>query len=209
MVATILVASVVAVAAWAWFHPQVAVRWLVYLNWFRHPLLPGMLKQGRRFFHGHPTRNITITTADGIALAGWHVLPAGAEAVKVAAAASQEAETGGDLTTGAAFDEACEASLGGASRVVLFLHGISGTRGGVGLPSKTTSARVVLARALATHYGCHVVTVDYRGFAGVAGSPSEAGLAADARAAWDWVTAHVDSSSCQVGNSHNASCLHE
>ena len=193
-----LTSTIAIVAGWAWFNPKRATRWMIYMNWVKDPRLTRLLKQCRWFFHAHPARNITITTKDGVDLAGWHVLPAGADSRKSAAAASENFETDGDLTTGLAFDAACDESLAEAARVIIFFHGVSGTRGGVGLPHAAPSARVVLARALATHFGAHVVTVDYRGFGGCGGSPSEEGLAADARAAWDWVAERVDGSRCQV-----------
>ena len=53
------------------------------------------------------------------------------------------------------------------------------------------SARVANVRALATHFHAHVVTFDYRGFGDCSGEPTEDGIAADARAAWDWVAARA------------------
>jgi uncharacterized protein len=47
--------------------------------------------------------------------------------------------------------------------------------------------RLPLARALAAH-GLTVLLLDYRGYGGNPGSPSESGLAADARAGWAYLT---------------------
>lgn len=40
---------------------------------------------------------------------------------------------------------------------------------------------------LSTQFKANVLAIDYRGFADSTGSPSEAGLTRDARAAWDWL----------------------
>lgn len=53
------------------------------------------------------------------------------------------------------------------------------------------AARAPLARALAAE-GLSVLLVDYRGYGGNPGSPSEEGLRADARAAADWLAAHPE-----------------
>lgn len=61
--------------------------------------------------------------------------------------------------------------------VFLCFHGNGGHRGHRG-------DRYTVLSSL----GCHVLAVDYRGYGDSAGSPSEAGLALDAQAAWDWLT---------------------
>lgn len=81
---------------------------------------------------------VTIQTADGLALAAWYV-PAGPTAVMV-------------------------------------LPGNAGNR----------AARAPLARALG-ELGLSVLLVEYRGYGGNAGRPSEPGLAADASAAAGWL----------------------
>lgn len=61
--------------------------------------------------------------------------------------------------------------------VVVFLHGNGGHR-----------VHRLDDVDLLTSAGAEVVLFDYRGYAENAGEPSETGLAADARAAWDFVT---------------------
>jgi len=73
---------------------------------------------------------------------------------------------------GAEFD----AGLRAAQRVILFFHGNGGHRG----------HRAGLYPLLAD-MGAHVVAVDYRGYGDSTGAPGEAGLAEDARAAWQWL----------------------
>ena len=69
---------------------------------------------------------------------------------------------------------------GGATAVVVY-PGNAGNRAG----------RVPLAQDLAA-LGLSVLLVDYRGYGGNQGAPSEDGLLADGRAAMDWVTARDD-----------------
>jgi uncharacterized protein len=66
---------------------------------------------------------------------------------------------------------------GTGDTAVLVTHGNAGDR----------ADRLPLARALAAH-GHTVLLVDYRGYGGNPGSPSEAGLARDAVAAWEHLT---------------------
>jgi fermentation-respiration switch protein FrsA (DUF1100 family) len=67
----------------------------------------------------------------------------------------------------------------GARTWVLFLHGNSAT-----IASRVNIARYRELRAL----GLSVLAPEYRGFAGLPGIPTEAGLTADARAAFDHLT---------------------
>lgn len=85
------------------------------------------------------SRDVTLTTADGLELAGWYAPPTGE----------------------------CDAA-------VLVAPGNGGNR----------SARVALAEAI-RGAGFGVLLWDYRGYASNEGSPSEEGLALDARAARD------------------------
>ena len=62
---------------------------------------------------------------------------------------------------------------------ILFLHGNSAT-----IASRVNIARYRELRAL----GLNVLAPEYRGFAGLPGVPTEAGLDADARAAFDYLT---------------------
>lgn len=64
---------------------------------------------------------------------------------------------------------------------VLFLHGNAATIG-----SRTNVAHYDRLRGL----GLNVLAPEYRGFAGTPGTPSEASVGADARAAWDYLRGH-------------------
>lgn len=95
-------------------------------------------------------------------LSGWHVLPPGppfsATAASFAAALARPAQ-----------------------RVILFFHGTLGTRA-------FPPSRVRLVALLAAHFRAHVVAVDYTGFAGASGRPSERALRRDALLAHAWIT---------------------
>lgn len=71
--------------------------------------------------------------------------------------------------------------LPGGSTAVMLLPGNAGNRAG----------RVSTARALADQ-GLSVLLVEYRGYGGNPGSPSQEGLVADATAAADWLDARDD-----------------
>ncbi|KAJ7644291.1 Alpha/Beta hydrolase protein [Roridomyces roridus] len=62
---------------------------------------------------------------------------------------------------------------------ILFFHGNAATR--------AFSARVQQYTAYSSRLGANVLALDYRGFGDSTGNPSEAGLALDARAAWNWL----------------------
>ena len=65
---------------------------------------------------------------------------------------------------------------------ILYLHGAVGTRA---LDWRTQIYKIFSARVHA-----NVLAIDYRGFGESTGMPTEAGLALDAHAAWDWLIAH-------------------
>ncbi|KAF5315446.1 hypothetical protein D9619_007009 [Psilocybe cf. subviscida] len=69
-----------------------------------------------------------------------------------------------------------------AHPTVLFLHGNGATR--------AFAARVQHYQAFTGRLRANVLAVDYRGFADSSGTPSETGLVADARAAFEWLAEH-------------------
>jgi fermentation-respiration switch protein FrsA (DUF1100 family) len=99
-------------------------------------------------------RYISATTADGVRLGGWQLLPL--------------ARGGEDF----------DAALTDGAVVSLFFHGNGGHRAHRGD-----------VYALLGALGLHVVAFDYRGYGDSDGTPSEEGLAQDARAAWAWLVA--------------------
>ncbi|KAM6501247.1 abhydrolase domain containing protein, partial [Amanita muscaria] len=62
---------------------------------------------------------------------------------------------------------------------ILFLHGNAATR--------AVKARINDYNGFTSRLGVNVLAIDYRGFADSTGTPSEAGLVLDGRAAFDWL----------------------
>ncbi|KAK1923247.1 Alpha/Beta hydrolase protein [Papiliotrema laurentii] len=115
------------------------------------------------------TRNLYLNTTDGESLGAWHVLPR-----------SVYAPYADDLPTEpldqSVFDRAF------ASRpTIIYFHGNAANR--------AAYHRVRGYSAMSNMLDVNVVAVDYRGFGDSTGTPSEAGLLVDARAAWDYVHA--------------------
>eukprot|EP00128_Syssomonas_multiformis_P006519 Colp12_sorted_trinity150504_noHs@13505 len=143
---------------------------LIYLNFVKYPFFMNLSKPETVNIVG--ARNFYFETPDGQKLGAWHILPAGPHSIKDAVYDDMHNEIGRKRH----FDEAL---LDEGTHVVLYLHGNSGTR--------AVPHRVELYRSLTSHFPCHVITFDYRGFADSTGSPSADGLVMDARAAFDWI----------------------
>src|SRR5215204_4185399 len=77
----------------------------------------------------------------------------------------------------------------GARSWVLYLHGNSAT-----IASRVNIARYRELRAL----GLNLMAPEYRGFAGLDGTPSEASVAADARAAFEYLTGTLEVSPSRI-----------
>ena len=65
---------------------------------------------------------------------------------------------------------------------ILFFHGNAATR--------AAPYRVQFYQTMSTRLNANVLVIDYRGFGDSEGTPSEDGLALDARAAWEWLISH-------------------
>lgn len=125
---------------------------------------------------GLPTgrvHTVTLTTEDNLQLHGWHVLPDG-QAVehRPSPPASRGVKPPGLQGEGDGVG-----ALQSARWVVLFFCGNGGNRSYRGPEFEAFM-----------ELGAHVFVFDYRGYGENAGSPSEEGLAADARAVWKYVT---------------------
>ena len=122
--------------------------------------------------------DVSFETADGLRLQGWFVPPTPVD--------NQTPPSGGSVTlpegapTPAGRGDA-RAGRGEARAAVLVCNGNGGDR----------SMRADLAAAL-TRLGLAVLLFDYRGYGGNPGSPTEAGLAADARAALAYLAGRPD-----------------
>lgn len=106
-------------------------------------------------------RNFHIRAADGVRIAGWHILPDNVD--KASEGEEQELH----------FDRALR-----QAPVVLYFHGNAMNR--------AAPVRIHAYRTFAA-LNVNVVAIDYRGFGDSDGTPSEQGLLRDARAAYRWV----------------------
>ncbi|KAJ3106344.1 hypothetical protein HDU97_006542 [Phlyctochytrium planicorne] len=124
------------------------------------------------FEPSNKARNLTIKTSDGLLLGAWHILP-------TAYYRSVTADVG-KKRRGSNVDEGVQLQALRDRPVVLYFHGNAGNR--------ASPKRIETYRNFADKLNVNVLAIDYRGFGNSQGSPTEEGLALDARAAWDWLT---------------------
>lgn len=134
---------------------------LIYLNVLRFP--SGDLTDVQRFGLFN-TRNINFTTADGLVLRGYHLLPS--QAIWTANVSAPPSEND--------FDQL----LRGAERVILYFHGNAGSR--------AAPFRLRSIKQMSYFLNAHVLAFDYRGFGDSQGWPSEEGTYKDGLAAVAW-----------------------
>lgn len=147
----------------------------------------------------HIARAIQISTSDGEVLQGWHAVPS--QLSSSIAGSSLQAQDGECCTRGgpseALREELFDKALADASHpALIYFHGQAGTRG--------VYNRVELLRALASQLQAHVIAIDYRGFGGSTGTPSQEGLLQDALAAWSWIRARRSTNIFLYGQSLGA-----
>ncbi|ESO91987.1 hypothetical protein LOTGIDRAFT_233275 [Lottia gigantea] len=139
-----------------WILPKVVfsnvIRWPPFID-FKQPSDFGL----------NVTRNFYLTTDDGVQIGVWHTLP---ESV-----AEVYPDTGVP-------DDKFEHHLSDGKKIIVYLHGNSGTRGGW--------HRVQLYK-LFSSLDFHVVAIDYRGFGDSGGNPTEDGVVSDAYHIYHWV----------------------
>ncbi|KAF9815975.1 hypothetical protein IEO21_04302 [Rhodonia placenta] len=114
------------------------------------------------------TLDTKILTSDNVTLGAWFVL---------ADPYYQSLRSGGHPTSQPSL-ETIQAAIQ-AYPTILYLHGAAGRR--------STTWRVQGYNAYTSRMQANVLVIDYRGFGDSEGSPSEAGLALDAYAAWTWL----------------------
>lgn len=138
---------------------------LNYISLSREGNLSGPTESGLKC-----SRNLYITSEDGIRLGSWYIPPA---------SAIQKCKEDGLLPSGNEFND--------GRPVFLYLHGNAGTRGG--------GHRVELYKLFSEKLDAHVLAFDYRGFGDSSNViPTEAGLVQDTNRVYDWLRKHVDSS---------------
>ncbi|KAG0211536.1 hypothetical protein BGX28_007760 [Mortierella sp. GBA30] len=142
------------------------------------------------------TRNIRISTSDGLQLGAWHILPKDTPrttlehiyAYEPLLPRQRKNSDVGRSSTEVVLDERIEAifeeALKCADKVVLYFHGQVGDRG----KSNRISTYKGIQEAMPS---AHVITIDCRGYGDSDGFPSELGFKIDAFAAWLWVTERV------------------
>ncbi|KAF9155496.1 Monoacylglycerol lipase abhd12 [Linnemannia schmuckeri] len=140
------------------------------------------------------TRNVRISTPDGLRLGAWHILPKDThrtvlEQIRANEPFSPRPQTNEDAYTtsdkvNAATDAIFEDALAAAEKVVLYFHGQVGDRG--------TSTRIATYKGIQESMPtAHIITIDCRGYGDSDGFPSEAGFKMDAIAAWGWLTRRI------------------
>ncbi|KAH9172624.1 Alpha/Beta hydrolase protein [Lactarius sanguifluus] len=127
------------------------------------------------------THNVHIHTADNETLGAWFTFADPFYATHKTHLLGPSGGPASNLSSPsplASRDDLIRAALR-AHPTILFLHGTTGTR--------AMRIRVQHYLAFAARLRANVLAPDYRGFADSTGTPSEAGVVLDARAAWDWL----------------------
>jgi abhydrolase domain-containing protein 12 len=121
--------------------------------------------------------NFKLVTSDNVALGAWFVLSdTFYQSIPFLSHITTNTSTAEDITSAR-----IRASLA-VHPTIIFFHGNAATR--------AVPARVRHYAAFSSRLRANVLAIDYRGFADSEGCPTEAGLALDARAAWEWVLDH-------------------
>ncbi|KAJ3386263.1 hypothetical protein HDU80_000463 [Chytriomyces hyalinus] len=119
-------------------------------------------------------RNFKIKTPDNVSLGMWHILPSVLyRQITDAQERHRKVPHGSLVTKGIQRRALVERP------VFLYFHGNAGNR--------AAPTRIATYRNVSERLNCNVVAVDYRGFGDSEGSPTEADLAIDARAAYNWI----------------------
>ncbi|KAJ3133525.1 hypothetical protein HK101_004458, partial [Irineochytrium annulatum] len=140
-------------------------------------------------------RNLTITTSDNVRLGAWHILPS-LHYRTLVNRVNPTHTVRGDGPAALLIDGATQDLALRSRPVFLYFHGNAGNR--------ASPKRIETYRNFAEKLNVNVVAIDYRGFGDSEGTPSEEGLARDARAAWDWLVKEKEvppSNICLVGHS--------
>jgi abhydrolase domain-containing protein 12 len=150
---------------------------VIYLNaftmtWFKDLNSP----EQWGFLHNQVTP-FNLRTSDGETLHAWHILPLNIYRQHEQHLTSEPHGLVPDMTSRLSFRLLRDDP---EARLILYLHGAGGT---LGSGFRPPSYRAISAADPAK---IHVLAVDYRGFGASTGSPSEAGLEADALALAAW-----------------------
>lgn len=168
--------------------------YLVFAHWLRLQNPARLLTPEAYTLTPFTTRNIRISTPDGLRLGAWHLLPKEThgtilEQIRANESSSSRPQTNEEAYTtsdkvNAATDAIFEEALAAADKVVLYFHGQVGDRG--------TSTRITTYKGIQESMPtAHIITIDCRGYGDSDGFPSEAGFKLDAIAAWGWLTRRI------------------
>jgi len=152
-------------------------RQLIYMHNVKVPLFPRYDLPEKHDLAPFKTHNVRIKTPDNETLGAWFTF---SDSFYAAHKAHLLAPSNSSSSPSSP-DELIRTALR-IHPTILFLHGNGGTRV---LPS-----RIQHYQAFASRLRANVFAPDYRGYADSTGTPSEAGLTLDARAAWDWLRSH-------------------
>lgn len=131
------------------------------------------------FLHNQVTP-FQITTADGVRLHGWHVLPLGVYQKHQQSLLEQDLTGPVEHVTETINFQLLRDDPN--ARLVVYMHGTSGT---IGSTVRPASYRNIYSAAPDT---IHVLSFDYRGYGLSGGRPSESGILQDALAIIKWAT---------------------
>ncbi|KAI9364980.1 Alpha/Beta hydrolase protein [Zopfochytrium polystomum] len=161
--------------------PQRAILFLHHVNF---PFWTDFSKPEVFGFSPSKVRNLTLRTSDGVKIGAWHILPSGyyrkvnSELEKKAIAAGASPRDLRKKGSMIGLQEQLQALK--ERPVFLYFHGNAGNR--------AAPRRIDTYRGISERLNANVLAIDYRGFGDSQGTPTEDGLAKDARAAWDYLT---------------------
>ncbi|ORX58249.1 alpha/beta-hydrolase [Hesseltinella vesiculosa] len=140
---------------------------MIYLHWLRLPYPANFATPEYYGFAHNAVRNVALLTADNVTLGAWHFLPTDYHA--------QQGLRDMDEPAVETFDQAIH-----DYDTFIYFHGNALHR--------AAPWRIDLYKMLRLQFPrSNLLAIDYRGFGDSSGTPSEDGLALDARAAFSWL----------------------
>jgi abhydrolase domain-containing protein 12 len=131
------------------------------------------------------TRNLRLEGADGNYLGAWHVLPDAVyrsqvpSLIPTTSLSPEDSVEADEEVIGTGIEAGVYDRALCTHPTVIYLHGNAANR--------AAPFRIAAYAQLSSRLQANVLAIDYRGFGDSHGTPSEEGLVADARLAWDWV----------------------
>ncbi|KAJ3128023.1 hypothetical protein HK100_009418 [Physocladia obscura] len=157
---------------------EIPQRHFLFLHKVNFPFFADLSKPEAFGFAAHRCHNFSIKTPDNIKLGVWHVLPAMFYR-QITAIQEKVGIENNAPPHGARVNEAIQKRALLERPVFLYFHGNAGSR--------ASPNRIATYRNLSERLNANVIAIDYRGFGDSEGSPTEEGLAIDAKAIYDWI----------------------